>query len=102
MATGLAEMTRSSHNAGMKKVRIAELKARLSHYLRLVRKGTTITVCDRDTPVARIEPIRPEPYRLTITKPAPGTPRIHEIPLPPPLGIEIDVVALLREDRDER
>lgn len=100
MTTGLAEMTRSSHNAGMKKVRIAELKARLSHYLRLVRKGATITVCDRDTPVARIEPIRPEPYRLTITKPAPGAPKFWEVPLPPPLGREIDLDELLREDRE--
>ena len=37
-------------------VRIADLKARLSEHLRSVRKGATLTVLDRDTPVARIVP----------------------------------------------
>ena len=36
----------------MKEVRIAELKARLSEYLRAVRRGETIAVLDRETPVA--------------------------------------------------
>ena len=39
------------------KVGIAALKARLSEHLRAVRKGRTITVLDRDTPVARIVPL---------------------------------------------
>ena len=34
----------------MKTVRIAELKARLSEYLRAVRRGETIAVLDRETP----------------------------------------------------
>jgi prevent-host-death family protein len=38
--------------------RIAELKARLSEYLRAVRRGETIGVLDRETPVAQIVPIR--------------------------------------------
>jgi prevent-host-death family protein len=42
----------------MKQVRIAELKARLSEYLRAVRNGETIAVLDRDTPVAQIVPVR--------------------------------------------
>ena len=37
-----------------RKVKIGELKARLSEHLRHVRKGHTITVMDRDTPVAEI------------------------------------------------
>jgi antitoxin (DNA-binding transcriptional repressor) of toxin-antitoxin stability system len=37
-------------------VTISELKRRLSHYLRRVRKGETILVRDRDTLIARIEP----------------------------------------------
>ncbi len=40
----------------MKAVNIAELKNRLSHYLRLVRRGESILVRDRDTVIARIEP----------------------------------------------
>ena len=43
---------------GHRTVRIAELKARLSEYLRAVRRGETIAVMDRDTPVAQIVPIR--------------------------------------------
>jgi len=33
----------------MKHVRIAELKSRLSEYLRAVRRGETIAVLDRET-----------------------------------------------------
>ncbi len=39
----------------MIRVKTAELKNRLSHYLRLVRRGDSILVCDRDRVVARIE-----------------------------------------------
>lgn len=38
----------------MKEVKIAELKARLSHYLRLVQDGEEILVKDRERPVARL------------------------------------------------
>jgi prevent-host-death family protein len=38
-------------------VKIAELKARLSSYLRSVRLGNEIVVKDRETPVARIIPL---------------------------------------------
>ena len=40
----------------MKAVNVAELKNRLSHYLRLVRRGQPILVRDRDRVIARIEP----------------------------------------------
>src|SRR5437763_5976372 len=57
----------------MKTVRIAELKSRLSEYLRAVRNGETIAVLDRETPVAQIVPVR-ERVALRIRKPAAGTP----------------------------
>jgi prevent-host-death family protein len=38
----------------MQEVRIAELKARLSHYLRLVESGEEVLVKDRERPVARL------------------------------------------------
>jgi antitoxin (DNA-binding transcriptional repressor) of toxin-antitoxin stability system len=41
----------------MKNARISELRDGLSEYLARVRKGETIIVYDRDTPIARIEPI---------------------------------------------
>ena len=40
----------------MKSVNVAELKNRLSHYLRIVRRGQPILVRDRDRVIARIEP----------------------------------------------
>ena len=46
-------------------VKIAELKARLSAYLRSVRAGDEIIVQDRDTPIARLVPYQ-EPMRLVI------------------------------------
>ena len=40
----------------MKAINIAELKNRLSHYLRIVRRGEPVLVRDRDRIIARIEP----------------------------------------------
>jgi prevent-host-death family protein len=82
----------------MRSVRIAELKARLSEYLRAVRAGETISVLDRDTPAALIVPVR-EPARLKVRKPAPGTPAPNRVPLPKPLKLNIDVVEVLLEER---
>ena len=82
----------------MKQVRIAELKARLSEYLRAVRRGETIAVLDRETPVAQIVPVR-DRAALRIRKPAPGTPPPNRVPLPKPLKISIDIVQLLLEER---
>jgi prevent-host-death family protein len=82
----------------MKQVRIAELKARLSEYLRAVRHGETIAVLDRDTPVAQIVPIR-DRTALRIRKPAPGTPAPNRVPLPKSSKSKIDVVQLLLEER---
>ena len=82
----------------MKRVRIAELKARLSEYLRAVRGGETIAVLDRDTPIAEIVPLR-EPMTLRVRKPAPGTPPPNRVPLPKPAGLRVDAVALLLEER---
>jgi antitoxin (DNA-binding transcriptional repressor) of toxin-antitoxin stability system len=39
----------------MKPVKIAELKDRLSYYLRRVQRGESILVADRDKVIARIE-----------------------------------------------
>ncbi len=82
----------------MKQVRIAELKARLSEYLRAVRAGETIAVLDRDTPVARIVPVQPR-GALRVRKPRRGTPAPGRVALPPPSDLGIDVVQLLLEER---
>jgi antitoxin (DNA-binding transcriptional repressor) of toxin-antitoxin stability system len=41
-------------------VKIAELKNRLSYYLRRVQRGESILVCDRDRVIARIERVSSE------------------------------------------
>ena len=40
----------------MKAINVTELKAHLSHYLRLASRGTRITVKDRDEAIAEIGP----------------------------------------------
>jgi prevent-host-death family protein len=82
----------------MKTVRIAELKARLSEYLREVRRGRTFTVLDRETPIARLVPYEDAPA-LTVRRPAPGAPTPGEFRWPPPLDLRVDAVALLLEER---
>jgi prevent-host-death family protein len=81
------------------RVQIAALKARLSEYLRRVRRGRTVTVLDRQTPVARIVPYSMEAPALTVRAPVPGAPRLRDVPLPPPLETDLDIVALLLEER---
>jgi prevent-host-death family protein len=83
---------------GMKTVRIAELKARLSEYLREVRRGRAFTVLDRETPIARLVPYEEAPA-LTIRRPRPGAPAPGEFRWPPPLDLKVDAVALLLEER---
>src|SRR5262245_20633619 len=44
----------------MNNVKIAILKNSLSRYLALVRDGAEVVVLDRETPIARIVPFRPQ------------------------------------------
>ena len=91
-------MTISGHTVVMKQVRIADLKARLSEYLRAVRRGETIAVLDRDTPIAQIVPVRDRPA-LRVRKPAPGTPAPNRVRLPKPAKLKVDIVQFLLEER---
>jgi len=95
---GLHYMTTYGYHMVMREVRIAELKAKLSEYLRAVRRGETVVVLDRETPVAQIVPVRPL-SSLRIRKPAPGAPRPNRVPLPKPARLDIDIVDLLLEER---
>ena len=81
----------------MSDVRIADLKARLSEHLRSVRNGGTLTVLDRDTPVARIIPFAAQP--LEIRK---AQRRLRDLKLPPKPAKRTDSVAVLLEDRRRR
>ncbi len=84
----------------MKEVKIAELKAHLSEHLRAVRRGHSVTVLDREQPIARIIPYAGGAVPLRIRKPARGTRRPADVPLRPPLRATTNAVALLLEDRE--
>ena len=92
-------MTISSHLMTMSEmatVRIAELKAKLSGFLRRVRGGESLLVLDRDTPVARIEPVR-DTEALTVRS---AVRPLQSVQRPPALEIGIDVVGMLLDDRE--
>ncbi len=84
----------------MDTVSVAELKARLSHYLREVRAGRSFTVLSRDIPVALLGPWRPERSgELEVIEPTPGAPSLFEVMRPPEPGLE-DGADLVRRDRE--
>jgi len=85
----------------MKQVGIAQLKSRLSEFLRVVQGGEPIAVLDRNRAVAHIVPI-PERPRLRIRKPALDAPAPNKVILPKASKQKIDVVDLLLEQRRDR
>ncbi|HVO11169.1 MAG TPA: prevent-host-death protein [Vicinamibacteria bacterium] len=79
-------------------VRVAELKAHLSEHLRRVRGGRTLTVLDRDTPVARIVPYQTEaPLEIRRASRKPG-----DLRLPRRRSGRTDSLSLLLQDRASR
>lgn len=78
-------------------VGIADLKARLSEYLAQVRKGRSLTVLDRRTPVARIVPYAADPLEIRA-----ATRRAKDLTLPPAPASPTDSLAVLLEDRRRR
>ena len=83
-----------------KTVKVAELKANLSAYLRAAREGQPVTVCDRDTPVARLVPYEAVGDVLLVRRPVRD---LHDFRLPAPLKRPIDSLeALLAERQPER
>ncbi len=80
-------------------VGIADLKSRLSEHLRHVRRGESLTILDRDTPIARVVPIKEKGGLLTVRHPLPNSPKLQQIPLPPLLRLRKDIVTLLLEER---
>jgi antitoxin (DNA-binding transcriptional repressor) of toxin-antitoxin stability system len=82
----------------MKQVGIAELKSRLSEFLRLVQGGESIAILDRNRAVAHIVPILDKPG-LRIRKPASNSPKPNKVALPKPTHQKVDAVDLLLEER---
>jgi prevent-host-death family protein len=84
----------------MTEVNIAELKAHLSEHLRRVRRGGSVLVLDRQTPVARIVPVE-EPARDGLPGLPPSQPlRSFRVPSKPLVADE-DIAAALQAERKE-
>jgi prevent-host-death family protein len=94
----LDDVTIHDHNQVMNKVGIADLKAHLSQHLRRVRSGRTLTVVDRDTPVAQIIPFDTE-APLEVRR---ATRKAKDLRLPPPLSKATNGLSVLLEDRASR
>ena len=85
----------------MKWATVSELKAKLSAYLSAVRQGETVVVCDRKTPIARLIPYAQDADELGIEEPV-VTDRERAWPKPVQLRKKVNVLKLLRQDRDQR
>ena len=86
----------------MDTVSVAELKARLSHYLREVRAGKSYTVLSRDVPVATLGPYGlDELDDLEVIEPTEDPATWGQIDLPP-LKLSRDILEYLDEVRADR
>ena len=65
-----------------------------------VRRGATVTVCDRRTPIARLIPLEGDTGELEVREPI----ETRALPTAPGIKLKkrVDVLALLRADRDQR
>jgi prevent-host-death family protein len=96
----------------MRAVNIAELKNNLSRYLNEVRGGAEVVVKDRNKPIARIVPLgaAEDDQAELMELVAAGSARLPQSgdPLPksfwtaPLPKASVDLIDLLREDRDAR
>ena len=83
----------------MKDARVAELKAKLSEYLRFVRKGNEVTVYDRNEPIARVVPYTAA-GPLVVRESTRKYTTLGDISLPGSIKLDVDPVDLLLEDRN--
>jgi prevent-host-death family protein len=91
----------------MQEVKIAELKARLSYYLRLAESGEEVVVKDRERPIVRIIGSEMPARRLQTTPPSLNHAQVREIlnQMPRPKLNRKKVAETLRwmkEDRADR
>jgi prevent-host-death family protein len=85
----------------MKQANVSDLKARLSGYLARVRAGDTVVVCDRNTPIARIVPYDERDDGFVVHEAQQPAADIRKVRGVKPRK-QVDVVRMLREDRDQR
>jgi prevent-host-death family protein len=85
----------------MKSTNVSELKAKLSAYLAEVRRGGTVLVYDRSTPIARLVPFQEEPDDLVLIEASAAPSSLKKIKGVRPKK-RIDLDKLLRETRGDR
>jgi prevent-host-death family protein len=84
-------------------VGIAELKGKLSEYLRAVRKGGEVVIKDRETPIARLVPYEKSRPRLETIPPTVPWAEICAMKFKRPKGLKPgDLDEALREERRDR
>jgi len=97
----VVNLTSYGHTVTMERVTVAQLKSRLSYYLREVRAGRSYTVVSRDIPVATLAPhgtvdddglvsIPADPSAPSLSAPVIG--RVADAP---------DAVELIRDGRED-
>lgn len=84
----------------MKGIGVAQLKAHLSEHLKAVRRGRTITVLDRDTPIARIVPYVAESVEVRASSRRPRD--LKDRALPRRSEAPTNSLAVLLDDRGRR
>ncbi len=62
-------LTICGHNEVMKKAKVSELKAHLSSYLAEVKRGESVIVCERATPIAQLVPFETEGNDFSVREP---------------------------------
>jgi prevent-host-death family protein len=85
----------------MTRVKIAELKDRLSFYLRAVEAGGEVEVTDRNRPIARILPIRETTVASVMSAPVRPFAAIRDR-VYPPANWAVGSTELLLEERQDR
>ena len=78
----------------METITISAFKARISEQLRKVRKGASILIADRETPIALVSPVGMEPA-IRIRGPL----TVPFVPSPPLPAIGHDSLEYLLEER---
>jgi prevent-host-death family protein len=95
----------------MSQVSVTELKSRLSHYLREVRRGGEVLVLDRGVPIARLTPLPSGKQRSDQARRdrliqagvlRPGRGNAAWILETPPLELPVSILESLNEDREDR
>jgi len=93
-------MTDTGYDVVMKKVGVADLKAHLSGHLRAVKKGETLIVVERGTPVARVVPVADLRSGIVTRPPSRDLSTVKRtLKALPSLALPVSSLSILLEDR---